>query len=497
MKTFVAFARVSSREQKREGFSLDVQETGLKRYAAHHGGTIARLTKVAETASDETARRHFNEILDYTLQHAAEIDAILFYKVDRAIRNTRDLCKLEELENRHGVMVEFTSQPFPHTPAGWMQVRNLANMATYQTQQQSVDVREGIDRRVMSGLFPQKAPFGYENYRENGRSLVRIHAMNGPVVKRIFDMYAYRGHTIDTLIEELESDGVQYTRSKPRFTRSKIGQVLHDRSYIGEIRYKDQWWPGTHEHLVDAAAWRRVETLCGKGRYQSHDLMFAGGLIDCGHCGHVVTGEVVKKRLRSGEIRKHIYYRCSRYTDDAHPRIRLKQADVDDRLADQFQRLRIDDDEMRELFGDILRRRTQYEQKEATQRVTELNRELTTVQAHLDQLLNLRVLGEIEADEYARKKKELRARQSNLTLQVEALSRSRDENAELAVCAFELSQSVSQRWVSADRDVKRRLVEILCLNLTLDGASLVPEWRKPFDVLAEGPSLEKCRGDRI
>jgi site-specific DNA recombinase len=166
-------------------------------------------------------------------------------------------------------------------------------------------------------------------------------------------------------------------------------------------------------------------------------------------------------------------------------------------LRDQFQRLRIDDDEMRELFGDILRRRTQYEQKEATQRVTELNRELTTVQAHLDQLLNLRMLGEIKADEYARKKKELRSRQSNLTLQVEALSRSRDENAELAVRAFELSQSVSQRWVSADQDVKRRLIEILCLNLTLDGASLVPEWRKPFDVLAEGPSLEKSRGERI
>jgi len=33
---------------------------------------------------------------------------------------------------------------------------------------------------------------------------------------------------------------------------------------------------------------------------------------------------------------------------------------------------------------------------------------------------------------------------------------------------------------------ERRLLEFLCLNLTLDGATLVMKWRKPFDVLAEG-----------
>jgi hypothetical protein len=34
------------------------------------------------------------------------------------------------------------------------------------------------------------------------------------------------------------------------------------------------------------------------------------------------------------------------------------------------------------------------------------------------------------------------------------------------------------------------------LNCTLDGATLVPEIRKPFDVLAEGILSEKSRGDK-
>jgi hypothetical protein len=48
----------------------------------------------------------------------------------------------------------------------------------------------------------------------------------------------------------------------------------------------------------------------------------------------------------------------------------------------------------------------------------------------------------------------------------------------------------------ADYDAKRRILEIVCLNCKLDGASLVPEIRKPFDVFAEGLVSEKSRDDK-
>ena len=40
MKKFVALARVSSREQEREGFSLAVQEEALRHYVQKVGGEI-------------------------------------------------------------------------------------------------------------------------------------------------------------------------------------------------------------------------------------------------------------------------------------------------------------------------------------------------------------------------------------------------------------------------------------------------------------------------
>ena len=58
-KRFVALARVSSREQEREGFSLDVQVDALRLYAERNNGEIIRFFRIAETASKHDERTTF------------------------------------------------------------------------------------------------------------------------------------------------------------------------------------------------------------------------------------------------------------------------------------------------------------------------------------------------------------------------------------------------------------------------------------------------------
>jgi hypothetical protein len=67
---------------------------------------------------------------------------------------------------------------------------------------------------------------------------------------------------------------------------------------------------------------------------------------------------------------------------------------------------------------------------------------------------------------------------------------------ELASKVFELSQTLRQQWLTADYDAKRRILDIVCLNCSLDGATLIAEMRKPFDVLAEGLLTKDSRDDR-
>ena len=248
--------------------------------------------------------------------------------------------------------------------------------------------------------------------------------------------------------------------------------------------------------MVERRTFDRVRALLGDKIYQSHEMTYAGELVLCGHCEHPITGERKSKSTKSGK-KFYTYYRCSRYNKGDHPRVRVQEADFDEQILQLFDRIQIKDQGIRDWFGKALRAKNRTDLQASKDRIADLNRQLTGLRDQEERLLNLRLLEEIDASTYARKSTELRDRVAQLSLQVEACDRSRAENGDLAEKVFELSQSLTEKWLSADSRAKRQLLEIVCLNFRLDDVTLVPEIRKPFDVLAEGLVLKNSRGDRI
>ena len=496
MKQFVALARVSSREQEREGFSLEVQEDALKRYATQAGGEIAKLFRIAETASKGDERKTFRELVAYAKKNAAFLDGLLFYKVDRAARNLFDYVELERLESEYDLPFISVSQPTENTPAGRMMRRTLANMASFYTEQQSVDVREGLSRRVQEGWFVSRGPYGYRNVRKEGRGMIEIDPQAAANVRRIFHLYAYENLTLDGLVERINAEGLIFRPSQPKFPRSTVHAILNDRAYIGEILHKGEWYPGKHEPLIDRATWDRVQALLGGHVYQSHAITYAGDLIQCAHCGHPITGEKVRKKTKTSE-RFYTYYRCTYYTKPGHPRIRVTEADLDRQVLAVFDKMRVEDEKVRDWFRLVLASQTRDSQAESLSQRAELQRQETLLVQQQDRLLNLRLAEDIDQQTFARKHTEIRDRLASIKLQLDVLDRSHDETAELAAKVFELSQTLRQQWLTADYAAKRRILDIVFLNCRLDDVTLIPTMRKPFDVLAEGLISQQSRGERI
>ena len=493
MKRFVALARVSSREQEREGFSLEVQEEALRRYALQHGGEIVRFFKIAETASKTDERKAFRELVRYAKQNAPGLDGLLFYKVDRAARNLFDYVELERLESEYNVPFISVSQPTENTPSGRMMRRTMANMASFYTEQQSVDVREGLARRVQEGWFVGKAPYGYRNVRKDGRSVVEVDPHAADNVRRMFHLYAYEPLTLDKLIERLTAEGRVYRLPAMPFAKGSVHNILRDRAYIGEVEFRGNWYPGKQEPIVDRGTWDRVQALVRGCVYHSHEMTYAGEFVTCGHCGHPVTGERKTRQTKNG-TRDYVYYRCSRYTAEGHPRTRIPEAEFDRQILELFGRMKIQDPEVVEWFRAVLRSQSKDAQEESQAQNSELQRQRTLLITQQSRLIDMRIAEEIDQDTFARKQKELRDRLASITLQLEVVDRSRSELADLAVKVFELSQTLSEKWLTADYATKRRILEIVCLNCRLDGVSLSPQMRKPFDVLAEGLLVPSSRG---
>lgn len=221
-----------------------------------------------------------------------------------------------------------------------------------------------------------------------------------------------------------------------------------------------------------------------------------GDLIQCGHCGHPLTGERKIKRSSRGE-RVYLYYRCTYYNVPGHPRTRVTEADLDRQVLAYFDRMRIDNPDVRDWFREVLRCQTNDAQAESLAKRAELQRQESLLITQQDRLLNLRIDDQIDEATFARKNTELRDRVARIKLQLDVLDRSHDETAELAVKVFELSQTLRQQWLTADYASKRRIMEIVFLNSRLDDVSLVCQIRKPFDVLVEGLVSNLSRGDRI
>ena len=435
MKQFVALARVSSREQEREGFSLEVQEESLRRYADQQGGTIIRLFKIAETASKRDERKTFKEMIAFAKKNSFALDGLLFYKVDRAARNLFDYVELERLESEYGVPFISISQQTDNNPAGRMMRRTLANMASFFTEQMAVDISQGINRRVQEGLFPGKAPYGYQNTRANGRRVITLNEREAANVRRLFQLYAYEHHTLEGIVKRFAAEGIEYRTGNPRWNRTSVHNMLNDRSYIGEIRYHDNWFPGKHPPIIDRTTWDRVQALLGNRRHMTHTMTYASDLITCGHCGHKITGKWKIKQSKNGP-RDYFYYRCTKYNQPSHPRTRVTEAELDKQVLAFFDQIRIEDDNVRDWFRMVLASKTKDAIDDTRTQRAELQRQETLIAGQQDRLLNLRIDGQIDNDTFARKQTELRDRLASIMLQLEALNRSRDENAELASRVF-------------------------------------------------------------
>ena len=366
-----------------------------------------------------------------------------------------------------------------------MMRRTLANMASFFTEQMAVDISQGISRRVQEGLFPGRAPYGYRNVRINGRSIVEIDQVAVANVRRIFQLYAYENCTLEGVVSKLAEEGIAFRSGKAAFSRTSIHNMLNDRAYIGEVQYRGGWYPGKHEPLIDRGTWNRVQALLGGGNQQSHTMAYAAEFMQCGHCGHQITGELKIKKTKSGP-REYLYYRCTKYNKPGHPRTRVTEADLDRQMLAIFDRMRIEDELVRDWFRAVLASQTRDSQADSLAQRAELQRQSSLLVAQQDRLLNLRIDDQIDEETFVRKQTELRDRVASIKLQLDVVDRSHDETAELALKVFELSQTLRDQWLTADYAAKRRILEIVCLNCQLIDAKLCPEIRKPFDVLVEG-----------
>src|SRR5262249_58599945 len=185
----VIYARVSSKEQEKEGFSIPAQLKLLKEYAAANGFTVAQEYVDVETAK-QTGRAAFGEMVAYLKAHPS-VRVMLVEKTDRLYCKRKDWVTVDELDveihfPKEGVVLSResrSSEKFMHGIQVLMAKNYVDNL--------SEETRKGMLEKAEQGIWPSFAPLGYCNVNgPAGKKVIQPDPVLAPLVTRLFEWYA-------------------------------------------------------------------------------------------------------------------------------------------------------------------------------------------------------------------------------------------------------------------------------------------------------------------
>jgi len=301
----VIYARYSSDNQREESIEGQLRECSA--FAERKGYTIVK-TYADRAISGKKAynRPQFMQMIADSKQKL--FDTVIVWKIDRFSRDKYDSAFYKNALKKNGVSVISAKEPIDDTPEGQLMESIFEGFSVYYIKDLSMKVSRGMTENVLNYKFNGGAlTFGYL-IDENKH--FQLNPDTTPIVQDIFIRYA-EGESARNILNSLIEQGVKNQRGK-NLTYSFVTNILKNRRYLGEYRFKDTVVENAFTPLVTPEIFNKCqERLSANKRNPAHfkevaDKYILTGKIFCGHCGSTMSG--VSGTSKTGEV--HRYYHC-------------------------------------------------------------------------------------------------------------------------------------------------------------------------------------------
>jgi len=196
-----------------------------------------------------------------------KVDIVVVYKIDRLTRSLADFSKMVEVFERSGVSFVSVTQQFNTTTSmGRLMLNVLLSFAQFEREVTGERIRDKIAASKRKGMWMGGIPpFGYD---VKDRRLIPNEG-EAKVVRHIFTRFVELGSSTK-LVKELRLDGVTSkawvtqdgnVREGKLIDKGLVYKLLGNRTYLGELRHKDDWFKGEHQPLVEPSKWEAVQSI--------------------------------------------------------------------------------------------------------------------------------------------------------------------------------------------------------------------------------------------
>ena len=481
----VLYARVSSKEQEEEGFSIPAQLKLLREYAAKQRFEIVEEFVDVETAK-QAGRANFSQMVHF-LKESPSIKALLVEKTDRLYRNFKDYVTVDELSVEIHLVKEGevlgpesrSHQKFIHGIRVLMAKNYIDNL--------SEEVKKGLNEKAEQGEYPSTAPIGYRNNLET--HTIEVHEQEAAAVKRLFELYATGRYSVRKLRELAIEAELVGRRSGRQLSRSEVERILKNPIYYGDFIWNGKRYKGTHKTVITKELYDRVQAASrarhsGSGG-KSKAFTFTG-LLTCSRCACSITAEIKKGR--------YVYYHCTGYRGKCEQPY-VREEVIEQRVKEILDGVRIAPERLAWL-KEALHRGHADEEAYHNAQIETLNAQQATIQRRLDQAYLDKLDGKISEAFWQEKSAGWQKEQETLREQLARHQQANHNYFDEGVKLLELAQLGLEQYDAKPPEEKRHFLKFLLSNCTLQDVTLSPTYRKPFSFFAEGPLSEEWRGRR-
>ena len=277
-----SYSRVSSQEQV-DGLSLAAQKRGIAEYCATKGWQPP-VTFVDEGRSARSEAIEKRPALVSLLDacRRGEYDVVVVYSIDRWARNLAVTLETFRTLADAGVAFASVTESIDYTtPEGRLFVAMLGAFAQYFSDSLAKHTSKGVAERVHQGRPAGPVPFGYRQ-GDDGIPLQVDREAQG--ISEAFRMRSM-GQTFSEIASWLNLQRLE-TRTGRRFTHFAVRDMLRNSFYSGQLRYRGEILPGSHDAIIDVRLYEQVQSLrVPRQATPTHRDYLLRGLARCATCG--------------------------------------------------------------------------------------------------------------------------------------------------------------------------------------------------------------------
>lgn len=378
--------RVSTEDQAK-GESPQTHEQRARMYAELKGWHVVTVYDLAGISGKSVLAHPEAQRMVADVQ-AGKIEALIFSRLARLARNTKELLEIAEIFKRcNAALVSLGESLDTSTPAGMLLFTVLGALAEWERSEISARVAASVPIRAAQGKpTGGHGPWGYEWIDRR----LEIEPAAAAHIKVIFRIYIEENGNKARAVRRINGAGI-LTRNGAKWTVTSLTRLLDNTAYIGRRvanysrslgeskswthKPETEWVYHDIEPVIDEETWSQVKLLQQKraaektttAGFPKESRYLFGGLLVC-ECG--------KKMYMQWVTKKTPTYRCLGCTK------RVAESDLVEGLLEVFRRVTIHPELLES-------KETPVEHGMARQRLDDLAREIERTKKRKAKLIDL------------------------------------------------------------------------------------------------------------